>query len=711
MTTGSLKQNTKTLHSTLNARLESDQTDQQAGSSVSILRTIFQLSPGLLFYLDKDGVILNYLSDNTVTFFSAPDTCVGKQIADVLPENISNQFLQVVSQTQQSGLISSLEYDWEVGDRIASYSARCVQVHDGNQVIMIRDISSEKKLANSAHHHQKLMGTPKESAYQLVREMESKALGMSITRTCIEQFGIQQAWLGWMETGTNFEELGNATLYSAEVLPISQLQPSREEVFFLFERKTTLVTSISSGQKLRALFPLISDDQVRGVLSLIVEKSDFFTPEMLDFFQAFNRLASSALKNARMYEDSRRQPDQMQPLRFIDQAILSNTTFGTGYPLDIKPVAEILLKETAEHLQVDALALLVLDPKTQTLDFLDGYGFHDNTLRQAHLEVGEGFAGQAAQEKRMVYVRNLQENPQPFAKAPDLLKEGFVMYLGAPLIAHSAVQGVLEIFQRRPFEPDQNWLDQLESLANQIAIAIDNAQHFAQMVKILQDSNIVLNAQLFSAYGATMESTNKFDIESLSRALELRDHETAEHAHRVAKMTVALARKMGIQEDNLQKIHQGAILHDIGKIGIPDAILLKPDSLLSEEWLIMKQHPLHAYQILSKIEHLKNAIDIPLYHHEKWDGSGYPYGLKGNQIPRAARIFAVVDVYDALTSTRPYRAAWGKDQALIYIQSQSNIHFDREVVLAFSQLLRQDANSLEGGGLAQPKKLPPNFIY
>jgi HD-GYP domain-containing protein (c-di-GMP phosphodiesterase class II) len=142
-----------------------------------------------------------------------------------------------------------------------------------------------------------------------------------------------------------------------------------------------------------------------------------------------------------------------------------------------------------------------------------------------------------------------------------------------------------------------------------------------------------------------------------------------------------------VAEASLSELYGGSLLQDIGKMGVPDNIVLKPGPLTEEEWEIMRKHPQYAYDMLSSITFLKQSLDIPYYHHEKWDGSGYPHGLKGDMIPSAARIFAVVDVYDALTSDRPYRPAWAKEKALDYIRSNAGKHFDPEVVEAFFNLL------------------------
>ena len=167
------------------------------------------------------------------------------------------------------------------------------------------------------------------------------------------------------------------------------------------------------------------------------------------------------------------------------------------------------------------------------------------------------------------------------------------------------------------------------------------------------------------------------------RSLELRDREPKEHADRLAQITFRIARMMGIGEAELPHVRRGALLHDIGKLGIPEGILMKPTTLTQAEWGIMRQHPVIAFELLSPIEFLRPALDIPYCHHEKWDGTGYPRGLHGKQIPLVARIFALADVYDMLNSDRPYRPAWPQDRALAFLREQAGKHFDPEVVEMF----------------------------
>ena len=189
--------------------------------------------------------------------------------------------------------------------------------------------------------------------------------------------------------------------------------------------------------------------------------------------------------------------------------------------------------------------------------------------------------------------------------------------------------------------------------------------------------------QLLSAYDAT--------VEGWSRAMDLRDKETEGHTLRVTDLSVKLARNMGINEGELLFIRRGALLHDIGKLGVPDAILHKASSLNEEEWKIMRQHPQLAYDMLYPIEYLRPALDVPYCHHEKFDGTGYPRQLKGEAIPLSARIFAIVDVWDAVTSDRPYRPAWDNQKAVDYINDQSGKHFDPKVVEGFNKMIKSES--------------------
>jgi HD-GYP domain-containing protein (c-di-GMP phosphodiesterase class II) len=321
---------------------------------------------------------------------------------------------------------------------------------------------------------------------------------------------------------------------------------------------------------------------------------------------------------------------------------------------------------------VDAAAVLLLNPHTQVLEYAKGRGFLTRRIEDAYLRLGEGYAGQAAWERRLIEVHDLPNASPPFVRGNLVEAEGFVAYRAIPLIAKGQVKGVLEVFHRTPLEVGPDWTSFFETLGAQAAIAIDNASLYNDLQRSHTD--------LALAYDNTLEGW--------ARALELRDRETEGHTRRVTETTERLAITMGVAGESLVHIRRGALLHDIGKMGVPDSILLKPGKLTDDEWRVMRLHPQLAYDMLSPIAYLRPAIDIPYCHHEKWDGTGYPRGLKGEQIPLAARVFAVVDVYDALTSDRPYRLAWSAERAIEYIRQQAGKHFDPQIVEKFPDILK-----------------------
>jgi putative nucleotidyltransferase with HDIG domain len=365
----------------------------------------------------------------------------------------------------------------------------------------------------------------------------------------------------------------------------------------------------------------------------------------------------------RLFEESQRRLRQLEALHSIDLAISTSR--------DLRTTLSVLLEHVETLLDVDATDVLLFNPHLQQFRFSAGRGFHTDDIERANVRLGTSFAGRAALERQTVLISGQlsAHSDHDFSKMYE--KEGFFAYAGVPLIAKGEIKGVLEVYHRSPHRSEPEWLNTLETLAGQAAIAIDNAQLFDG----LQESNI----ELALAYDAT--------IAGWSRAMDLRDKETEGHTQRVTDLTLKLARAMKISEPQLTHIRRGALLHDIGKMGVPDNILLKTDELTGEEWQKMRKHTDFAYEMLSSIRYLQPALDIPYCHHEKWDGSGYPRGLKGEEIPIAARIFAVADVWDAITSDRPYRKGWSKKEALEYIKEQSGKYFDPQIVEGFLEVI------------------------
>ncbi len=357
------------------------------------------------------------------------------------------------------------------------------------------------------------------------------------------------------------------------------------------------------------------------------------------------------------------QLDNLSALRAVGVAINAS--------MDLPLTLNILLDQVSSKLNVDACNFLLFNPYTRSLEHAAEKGFknvYNRDLSQG--SENTSLAWKAIQSRRLV-IEDLNENPGGFNKIASFEQEGFVSYICAPLISKGLVKGVLEMFSRVPFSREPEWMDFLEAMTAQAAIALDNATMFLGLQRA--------NLDITLAYDAT--------IEGWAKALELKDGNTEGHSKRVTQLTLDLAVRMGIRNEELVHVRRGALLHDIGKMGIPDNILNKPGPLTPEEWETMKKHPSYAVSMLENVVYLSSALDIPASHHEKWDGTGYPNGLKGIRIPLAARVFSVIDVWDALTSDRPYRKAWSEPDTLKYIQDNAGSQFDPDVVDEFMKMI------------------------
>lgn len=360
-------------------------------------------------------------------------------------------------------------------------------------------------------------------------------------------------------------------------------------------------------------------------------------------------------------------------------AVLQSINLALNASLDPQTTIKALVNLLRSHADVDAAAVFLLDEATMKLKFAGGEGFFGQTIRSLSLEFGQGLAGYAALTREPVFLPDL-DSPGDLSPDPFLLREErFRSACAVPLVAMNRVLGVVEIFRRQQPENPGSWKEMIASVARQASVSL----HRALLVDELERANLELNL----AYDST--------IEGWSRALDLKCREPEGHTGKVAEMTILLARRMGMKEKELQSIRRGAVLHDIGKMGIPDSILTKPGPLTDEEWKIMRLHPVYALKMLQPIAFLRDALAIPHSHHEHWDGQGYPLGLKGEQIPLAARIFAVVDVWNSLMTDQPYRKAWKPDRVLPYIRENSGRLFDPAVVEAFLGLLGNSGTARE----------------
>ena len=340
---------------------------------------------------------------------------------------------------------------------------------------------------------------------------------------------------------------------------------------------------------------------------------------------------------------------------------------------DLHQVLTVVVEEIIAQLGADAVCLLKFDEKRKELSFSAGSGFFTDALQHTRLRIGEGNAGRAAAERRILSIKDLRRVKTDFLRSPQFLSEGFVTYHAVPMIANDRLTGVIELFHRTEFTPEMEWLNYLQTLSEQTAVALDNFQCFLELKH--QQAELVLACDEI--------------IESWAQSTDVRNRELDGQSRRITELTLTLAGLLGFADSEIANLRRGAILHDIGNIGIPDRILLKPDRLNEEETLIMRQHPLYSRELIYPITFLRPVIDIPYCHHERWDGSGYPRGLKGEEIPLPARIFAVVDVWDALRSSRAYRPAWPREQSLQYILSMSGKLFDPAIVPYFVKIVEE----------------------
>lgn len=539
----------------------------------------------------------------------------------------------------------------------------------------------EEKMLELERLNKRLVALYQASCEMITKKSADDVIQM-VVHTIVETAGYQQAnYFRYHQNGNNL------TLASSFGFSIETETVYRDRLVFNLGEEKGLVGKAAETKKIinipdtladprwirldetiqSALFiPVLFESQLIGVMGLFSRDKNAFSVQDTQNITALANSLAVAIKNAENEFQLQQQLQKLSALHTIDMSINSN--------LDLRSTLNAIIKVGMDQLAVDAVDVVLYNRFSMTYEFIAGNGFRTQVTDLQEKNERLTLASQVIKERRMVHNKGEIRKHVSSVMAKIWDREEIKSYWGVPLIAKGEVRGVLEVVMRHDFDPSPDWLSYLETLAGQAAIAIDSIG----MMEELQQSNIDLRV----AYDAT--------IEGWSKALDLRDNETENHTLRVVDMSIRLAEKMGIKNEDLIHIKRGALLHDIGKMGVPDHILHKPGPLTDEEWVIMRQHPQFAYEMLSPISYLHRALDIPSCHHEKWDGSGYPRGLKGEQIPLAARLFAIVDVWDALRSDRPYRKAWPDEKVFAYIKDESGKHFDPNVVNTFMDLLRSE---------------------
>ncbi|MFO8035556.1 MAG: GAF domain-containing protein [Anaerolineales bacterium] len=409
--------------------------------------------------------------------------------------------------------------------------------------------------------------------------------------------------------------------------------------------------------------PIKAGEEVLGVINVDSREVDDFDESDLRFLTTLAGQLASAIDRIRWFDETRQMLNRLNGLHHIDQAINNNT--------ELHPILNVFLKEVSMQLMVDAVSILLFNRQNQSLDYFAGRGFHDLDHVPLRFGTDQGYFRRVFQDREIVVTPEVDPNQFVNGHRKFFKLEGFQSFISVPLIAKGEVKGVLEFFFREPTEPTQDWMESMRAFANQAAIAIDNIM----VLSDLQQANIDL------------QKTYNKTLEGWAKALELRDAETEGHSRRVSELAGVIGQALGLDDRDLVHLYWGSLLHDLGKLGIPDRILHKKGPLTEQERAIIEQHPALGVELLKEIEYLQPAIDILYHHHEKWNGTGYPKGLEREEIPLKARIFAVIDVYDALTSDRPYRKAWSEEKAKKYIHDQAGKQFDPEIVDIFLEIV------------------------
>ena len=354
----------------------------------------------------------------------------------------------------------------------------------------------------------------------------------------------------------------------------------------------------------------------------------------------------------------------MQALGNIDRAIIST--------MDISFITDVVFDQICSQLHMDCSLLFLRGNNSQQLTCQHSRGLPLLNGNSSKPDTPHPImANRVVATGETIIIEDLSQTHHFPEEDISFPYKNIKFYAGIPLLNLGETIGVLEVCSTQPFTPDPEWKNFFGMIAGQTSIAIVHITQFHDIRR--------LNTELLNSYESTLKGW--------ARVLEFKDQETKGHSDRVTKMAVKLGKAMGLTSEELVHLRRGAILHDIGKLCVPEEILIKEGPLDDKEWDVMKQHPLYGQEFVADIQFLQPATNIMLFHHERWNGSGYPLGLKGKQIPLAARIFMVIDVWDALCYDRPYRKAWPIDKVREYLQINAGVLFDPDIVELFLKII------------------------
>lgn len=651
-------------------------------ASEAELRALFASMEDVVIVIDRDGVYCKIAPTNPRLLLLPEEELLNGKVHDFFPREKADYFLQVIHAVLDTGASQRVEYELEIDKRLIWFETTISKMTEEQVIWVARDMTERKLHEKSMREYTQRQERIVALGADLSATVDLKVIYPTLERHLRPMIGYHTFAISMLRDGQLTAEFARDGGQEMDVsrlaaLPFGPAANHCGRVQAINSGNPVLISrvnpeyancngkiSVQLDQIKSAMFvPMVAEGRVIGSLDFFSKKEDFYHQSETKWLHIVANLTGLNILNALSFANTQKRLAELGALHAIDTVVASSH--------DPEETFNVLLQKTAERLGVNATALLLVDAGQQTLHYAMRYGFQSIPDRPEHLGLEDCLAGQVVKQHQIVQYLDLSEVKASHRKNLHCEEDRFQAYIGLPLESEGRVIGVLEILHRSELRPNPDWLRFLELITGQAAIAVSHIE----LIQGIQNAN----EELLQAYDAT--------IEGWSQAMDLRDKETEGHTQRVKNLTLALAERIQLDENAMVHFRRGALLHDIGKLGVPDHILHKPGPLTEEEWVIMKQHPVFAYQMLSSIEYLKPALDIPYCHHEKWDGSGYPRGLKREEIPVAARIFAVVDVWDALTSDRPYRPAWSHEASLEYIEAQSGKYFDPAIVPIFMELV------------------------
>ncbi len=647
-----------------------------AEQKMEIFSKIIELTSDSVFITDREGVI-NYVNPafETLTEYSAQEA-IGKTPRILKSGLHTNEEFEALFSTLHAGNITTrnIANRKKTGELFYVESTITPIKNEKGEITDI--VNTSRNITEKMQHEHELESINNVSMELRVATTVDEMLLIMLDKILeITKASHGSIWL-YDPNNKKLQMVANRGVNDPEVSPIPPEKLGEEISKLVFSTGKLFVSKdINRDERLsedfrkefvpgigKAIVPIFAGDSILGTFEVNVKLPHEISPSDIKILTSLSEIAANAIQRMRSYEKIHKDAKYFASLHAVDLLINASD--------DLPNLLNTILDYVVDLLEVNAAAILLYNSDNLTLEYFAGKGFRGRNIEKSELMIGEGYAGKAALNQQTVIVNDLRNDVLEYARNELLMQEEFISYVGIPLVNNSEIIGVLDIFHRSILNPDSEWVDYMEAFASQAAIAIEKSNLYNNLRRT--------NYELLQAYDKT--------IEGWSKAMDLRDHETEGHTLRVTELSVRLAQAAGLSENEIVHLRRGALLHDMGKVGIPDGILLKPGPLTNDEWIIMRMHPRYALEMLSPIEFLKPALDIPYCHHEKWDGSGYPRALKGEEIPISARIFAIIDVWDALRSDRPYRKSWSKEKVLEHITSLSGTHFEPKIVQLFLNL-------------------------